>query len=199
MSSNQIQTHINVQVTDRDRKSAFFRWVLIFPVAIFLYSFTSTTHFGPYATGILVVPAGLALLFRGIYPSYVLTFNHALLELNTRITAYALLLVDDYPSIERNPNIAVIIPDVEGGAKLSRGLPLVKWFFAIPLVIVGTLYTIAAAVVTIFAWLHVSITGTYPGVALNLVVGTVQYWNRVVGYALLLVTDEYPSFALSAQ
>ncbi len=199
MSSNQVQTHINVQVTDRNRQSAFFRWVLIFPVAIFLYSFTSTMHFGPYATGILVVPAGLALLFRGIYPSYVLTFNHALLELNTRITAYALLLVDDYPSIERNPNIAVIIPDVEGGAKLSRGLPLVKWLFAIPLVIVGTLYTIAAAVVTIFAWLHVSITGTYPGVALNLVVGTVQYWNRVVGYALLLVTDEYPSFALNAE
>ena len=199
MSRNQVQTHINVQVTDRNRQSAFFRWVLIFPVAIFLYSFTSTMHFGPYATGILVVPAGLALLFRGIYPSYVLTFNHALLELNTRITAYALLLIDDYPSIERNPNIAVIIPDVEGGAKLSRGLPLVKWLFAIPLVIVGTLYTIAAAVVTIFAWLHVSITGTYPGVALNLVVGTVQYWNRVVGYALLLVTDEYPSFALNAE
>ena len=198
MSRNQVQTHINVQVTDRNRQSAFFRWVLIFPVAIFLYSFTSTMHFGPYATGILVVPAGLALLFRGIYPSYVLTFNHALLELNTRITAYALLLIDDYPSIERNPNIAVIIPDVEGGAKLSRGLPLVKWLFAIPLVIVGTLYTIAAAVVTIFAWLHVSITGTYPGVALNVVVGTVQYWNRVVGYALLLVTDEYPSFALNA-
>jgi hypothetical protein len=156
MQSNQVQTHINVQVTDRNRKSAFFRWVLIFPVAIFLYSFTSSMHFDPYATGILVMPAGLALLFRGAYPSYLLTFNHAILELNTRITAYALLLVDDYPSIEPNPNIAVIIPDVQGGKKLSRGLPLVKWLFAIPLVIIGIVYTFASAMLTIFAWLHVS-------------------------------------------
>lgn len=199
MSSNQVQTHINVQVTDRNRKTAFFRWILIFPASLFLYAFTSNVHFGPYATGLLVLPAGLALLFRGVYPSYVLTFNHAVLELNTRITAYALLLVDDYPSIERNPNIAVILPDVEGGAKLSRGLPLAKWIFAIPLVVVGLFYTFVSAVLTLFAWLHVSLTGTYPGVALNIVVGTVQYWNRVVGYALLLVTDEYPTFRLSAQ
>jgi hypothetical protein len=127
MQSNQVQTHINVQVTDRNRKSAFFRWVLIFPVAIFLYSFTSSMHFDPYATGILVMPAGLALLFRGAYPS-----------------------------IEPNPNIAVIIPDVQGGKKLSRGLPLVKWLFAIPLVIIGIVYTFASAMLTIFAWLHVS-------------------------------------------
>ena len=26
--------------------------------------------------------------------------------------------------------------------------------------------------------------------------GTIAYWNRIVGYALLMVTDEYPTFSL---
>jgi len=192
----QVQTHINVQLTDRDRQSAFFRWVLIAPVFILLYSLTSMVHTGLFLSGFIFVPVVLTLLFRGVYPSYVLTFNHAILEFNSRLTAYALLLVDDYPSIERNPNIAVVIPDIEGGAVLSRGLPLVKWIFAIPLFIVGVLYSVIAAVFTVFAWIHVSVTGTYPGSVLKFVLGTLQFWNRVIGYALLLVTDEYPPFSL---
>jgi hypothetical protein len=28
------------------------------------------------------------------------------------------------------------------------------------------------------------------------IVRVTQYWNRVYGYAVILVTDEYPSFSL---
>jgi len=87
----QVQTHINVQLTDRDRQSAFFRWVLIAPVFILLYSLTSMVHTGLFLSGFIFVPVVLTLLFRGVYPSYVLTFNHAILEFNSRLTAYALL------------------------------------------------------------------------------------------------------------
>ena len=192
----QVQTHINVQLTERNRLTAFFRWILVAPVGILLYAFSSMIHTGFYASGLIIIPVVLALLFRGMYPSYVLTFNNALLEFNSRVAAYSLLLVDDYPSIELNPNIAVVIPDIEGGAALSRGLPLIKWLLAIPLYIVGAVYSLIAAVFTVFAWIHVSITGTYPGSVLKFVLGTLQFWNRVVGYALLLVTDEYPPFTL---
>jgi hypothetical protein len=193
---HQVQTHINVQLTERNRLTAFFRWILVAPVGTLLYVFSSMVHTGFYASGLIIIPVVLALLFRGMYPSYVLTFNHALLEFNSRVAAYSLLLVDDYPSIERNPNIAVVIPDIEGGAALSRGLPLIKWLLAIPLYIVGAIYSFIAAFFTVFAWIHVSITGTYPGSVLKFVLGTLQFWNRVVGYALLLVTDEYPPFTL---
>jgi hypothetical protein len=193
---HQVQTHINVQLTERNRLTAFFRWILVAPVGTLLYVFSSMVHTGFYASGLIIIPVVLALLFRGMYPSYVLTFNHALLEFNSRVAAYSLLLVDDYPSIERNPNIAVVIPDIEGGAALSRGLPLIKWLLAIPLYIVGAIYSFIAALFTVFAWIHVSITGTYPGSVLKFVLGTLQFWNRVVGYALLLVTDEYPPFTL---
>lgn len=193
--SNQIETIIEVTQGPRDKKTVFWRGILIFPIAVFLCSFTAGAHWG-WTTGIIVVPPMLSLLFRGVYPSYVLTFNHSLFELQTRIVAYALLLTDDYPSIERNPKIAILLPDIEGGKKLNRGLPLIKWLLAIPLYIVGIIYTVAALAVTLAAWVATWSTGTYPEWASDIVLKTVKFWNRVYGYAVLLVTDEYPSFAL---
>ncbi|MEN9324661.1 MAG: hypothetical protein RL414_415 [Actinomycetota bacterium] len=192
---NQVQTHIEIQIDNRNRQTVFFRWILAAPVVVFAWGFTQAVHWG-ITTSVIVVPVVLALLVRGVYPSYALTYNHAITELLTRIGAYVFLLTDDYPSIERNPKVAVIFPDVEGGKKLSRVLPLVKWIFAIPLVIVGLLYSVLAVLATIFAWIITSATGTYPAAAIEIVYGTLRYWNRVYGYAVGLVTDEYPSFTL---
>jgi hypothetical protein len=193
--SNQVETIINVQLHNRDKKTVFWRGILIFPISIFLASFTQGMHWG-WTTGLVVVPTVLALVFRGVYPSYILNFNHALIELQTRIVAYALLLTDEYPSIERNPQIAVLLPDVDGGRKLNRWLPIVKWIASIPLVIVGLVYSAIALIATFIAWIITWSTGNYPEWALNIVLGTVKFWNRVYGYAVILVTDEYPSFAL---
>ena len=194
--SNQVETIINVQLNNRDKKTVFWRGILAVPAVAFITAFTETMHWG-WTTGLIVVPTVLALVVRGIYPSYVLSFNHAVLELQTRVIAYVLLLTDDYPSIERNPNLAVLLPDVDGGRKLNRWLPIVKWFAAIPLVIVGLVYTALALASTVVAWVITWSTGRYPEWALNIVLGTVKFWNRIYGYAVVLVTDEYPSFSLS--
>ena len=193
--SNQVETIIQVQLTNRDKKTVFWRGILAFPIVIFLASFTQGMDQG-WTTGLIVLPLALAILFRGVYPSYILSFNHSMMELQTRITAYVLLLNDEYPSIERNPNVAVLLPDTDGGKKLSRGLPLIKWLFAIPLIIVGILYLIIAIIYTFIAWIITWSTGNYPAWALDVVLGTVKFWNRVYGYAVILVTDEYPSFSL---
>ncbi len=195
-SSNQVETSIEVQLTNRDRKTVFFRGILIFPMAIFIASFTQSMEAGAAFGGLLFAPALLALLVRGVYPSYVLSFNKSMLELNARISAYALLLTDEYPSIEANPNIKVELPDIEGGAKLSRVLPLIKWLFAIPLLIVGIIYAVIGLVLTFFAWIITSATGNYPESIANFVLGTIEFWNRLYGYAFILVTDDYPSFTL---
>ena len=134
--SNQVETIIQVQLTNRDKKTVFFRGFLAFPVIAFIASFSQGTD-AAWASGLIVLPLVLTLLVRGVYPSYLLSFNHSVLELNARLSSYVLLLTDDYPSIERNPNVAILLPNIEGGKKLSRGLPLIKWFLAIPLVIVG--------------------------------------------------------------
>ena len=199
--SNHVKTDIKIKHKDRNRTTVFWRGILAFPVIIFVATFTQATfsqsdNWGLGTAGLIVIPALLAIVFRGKYPSYVLTFNHALIELSTRLAAYVLILNDKYPSIEANSKVVVTFPDVDGGKKLNRWLPLVKWFLAIPHYIVGAVYLVISLVVTVIAWVQTSITGRYPEWAGEIVLGTISYWNRVQGYMLLLVSDKYPNFKL---
>ena len=148
------------------------------------------------AGGLLVAPAFLAILFRGKYPTYVYSFNQALIGLGTRVSSYLFLLVDSYPSIEASETVEVVFPEISTEHQLNQWLPLVKWFLAIPLYIVGFIYGIYAAFLTIFAWFTILFTGDYPSWCARPVAGTIAFWNRVKGYAIVLVTDEYPSFSL---
>jgi hypothetical protein len=197
--SNQIETQIDVTLTERNRLTAFFRIVLVVPAFIFVASFSPTSAFSDDAmsiyAGLLALPAALAIVVRQVYPSYVLALNDALLSLQTRVDAYLLLLTDEYPSIEENDVVSVTFPEVDA-KQLNRWLPLVKWLLAVPLYIVGIIYVIYAAILTVIAWFSVLFTGNYPEFCAEGVVGTIAYWNRVAGYALLLVTDEYPTFSL---
>jgi len=193
--SKQVKTDVEITYKKRNKTTVFWRGILVFPVAVFIGSFAVNANWA-WASGFIIVPALLSLVFREVYPSYLLTFNHALLELQTRVIAYALLLTDDYPSIERNKDIAVIFPDIKGGKTLNRWLPLVKWFLAIPLMIVGLVYSIIALGMTLIAWIMTWSTGTYPRWTGKFVLNTMRFWNRVHGYAFLLVSDKYPTFAL---
>ena len=199
--ASQVKTEIQIKHKDRNRTTVFWRGILAFPVVIFVAAFAQSTFSesenGAAGTaGLIVLPTLLALLFRGKYPSYVLTFNHALIELSTRLAAYVLILNDKYPSIEASSKVSVVFPNVDGGKELNRWLPLVKWILAIPHYVVGIVYLLISLVVTVIAWVQTSITGKYPRWAGEIVFGTIAYWNRVQGYMLLLVTDKYPSFRL---
>jgi hypothetical protein len=197
--SNQIETVVTVQLENRDRKSVLLRIFLVVPMAIFISAFTAwsgSTEASTFLSGLLFLPVLLALVFRGIYPSYILDFNRSLLALSTRVTAYILLLNDKYPSIEESADVKITFPDVEGGAKLNRYIPLVKWLLAVPLYLVGLLYTIYGIAVLIFTWFTILFTGKMPAFSGDVLLGVTKYWNRVYGYAFLLVTDEYPSFSL---
>ena len=101
--SNQIETSFQVQLDNRDRATAFARLILVFPVFLFLSSFSIETFFNEnmlQTYGLVILPVVLALLFRGVYPSYVLSFNKAIFGLVNRIWAYIALLTDEYPSIK---------------------------------------------------------------------------------------------------
>jgi hypothetical protein len=197
--SNQIETEITVQLDDRDRMSVALRIFLVVPIAIFVSAFTAwsgNSEASAFLSGLLFLPVLLALVFRGIYPSYALAFNKSLLALSTRVSAYIFLLNDKYPSIEESDDVKITFPDVEGGAKLNRYLPLAKWFLAIPLYIVGFFYTLYGLAVLIFTWFAILFTGKMPAFSGEVLLGVTKFWNRVYGYAFLLVTDEYPSFSL---
>jgi len=74
-------------------------------------------------------------------------------------------------------------------------MPLVKWFLAIPHYII--LFFLYIAVIVIVAWFAILFTGRYPRGMFNFVEGVIRWHNRVVGYALVLVTDRYPPFRLA--
>lgn len=117
-------------------------------------------------------------------------------ELLTRFYAYVLLLTDDYPTIEENPQIRVRFPNVGDGSKLNRFLPLVKWFLAIPLYVVGIFYSIWATLHLFVAWFSIVFTGSMPARCADTLTRSIAFWNRVSGYAFVSVTDEYPPFSL---
>jgi len=197
--SQQIETQIDVTLTERNRMSALFRIILVVPMAIFVASFAptdlSTSNSNYLSVGFFILPTALAIVVRQIYPTYLLAFNEALLSLQTRVDAYLLMLTDEYPSIEENDVVSVTFPEVDAKA-LNRWLPLIKWFLAIPLYVVGVFYIVYLSFLTIAGWFSVLFTGTYPEKCAEGVVGTIAYWNRVIGYAFLMVTDEYPTFSL---
>ncbi len=197
--STQIETSFQVQLDNRDRATAFARVILAFPVFLFVSSFSIETFFSDnmlQTYGLVILPVVLALLFRGVYPSYALTFNKALFGLVNRVWAYIALLTDEYPSIEDSGVVRITYPEIDGGKTLSRGLPLVKWLLAIPLYIVGIVYSIYGFIMLVLAWVNIILTGTMSETSADVIVRVSQFWNRIYGYAVILVTDEYPSFSL---
>ena len=198
--SKQIVTHLVVDLDNRDKGSVLWRLILAFPFIFFVASFSTWANnngqFLEYTGGILIAPAALALIFRGVYPSYVLTFNKAYLSLSNRLASFALCLTDEYPSIEENQKVKLDFPEIDGGKALNRYAPLYKWFLAIPLYLVGVVYFLYVLILTLIAWFNILFTGLYPEASADGVVKVVAYWNRVYGYAILLITDEYPSLSL---
>jgi hypothetical protein len=187
-----------------NRLATFLRFLWIIPVGIVAALLTSgsiTVHGTEYSWswtmgGILFLPVLLTLLFRQKYPRWWFDWNLQLSRFLARVWVYGALLRDEYPSAdeEQAVHLDFAYPDAK---QLSRGLPLVKWFLAIPHYIVLVFLWIGAAVSVVIAWFAILFTGKYPRGLFEYVVG-VQRWSlRVSAYTTLLITDQYPPFSLS--
>jgi hypothetical protein len=188
-----------------DRLTTFFRLFTVIPIAIVLALVMGgridvsaaagwTWEWG--AGGILFLPVLLMILFRKKYPRWWFDWNLALTRFGLRVSSYVSLLTDVYPSTdeEQSVHVEIAYPDVE--KELSRGMPLVKWFLAIPHIIVLIFVGIAALVCVVAAWFAILFTGRYPRGLFDFVVGVFRWSLRVSAYAFLLTTDRYPPFSL---
>ena len=207
--------NVAVDYPDRplNRLTTFFRiWVAI-PILIVLNLLTSSgagTHYTTPAASdqnttvqftlggfaVLVLPVLLMLLFRKKYPKWWYDWNYEFTKFSMRVQSYLLLLRDEYPSTDEEQAVHVYLPYPDAKL-LSRGLPLVKWFLAIPHYLVLGMLVIAEIVIVIIAWFAILFTGRYPRGMFDFVVGVTRWGLRVEAYAILLTTDRYPPFSLT--
>jgi hypothetical protein len=78
------------ELTDRNRLTTFFRWLLILPHVIVL-------AFLGIAAAVAILIAWFAVLITGTWPRGLLDFLLGYLRWTTRLNGYALLLTDEYP------------------------------------------------------------------------------------------------------
>src|SRR6478609_1153919 len=199
----------SVDYPDRamNRLTTAFRILVVIPIAVVLgavsggtWQWTSdgrTTEVAAGAGGVLVLAPLLMILFRQKYPRWWFDWNLELQRFGNRVGVYLALMDDSYPSTDEHQSVHLeyVYPDV--ARDLSRWMPVVKWLLAIPHYIVLFFLDIAAVVVVIVAWFAILFTGRYPRGMFDFVEGVIRWHNRVVGYALTLVTDQYPPFRLA--
>jgi len=199
---------LSVDYPDRalNRLTSFFRLVVIIPIGVILCLVSNAVFragdadqwlVAISAGGVIFLATVLMLVFRQKYPRWWFDWNVALTKFGARVGAYLALLRDEYPSTDEEQAVHIEIPYPDAKKNLNRWLPLVKWFLAIPHYIVLFFLGIAVFFVVIFTWFAILFTGHYPKGLFDFVVGVMRWSLRVMAYAALLTTDEYPPFALS--
>ncbi|MGI9644026.1 MAG: DUF4389 domain-containing protein [Ilumatobacteraceae bacterium] len=192
-----------------NRVTTAFRLVLVIPIAILFGilagggSQTVQTQSGEWVTtttagisGSLFIVTLLMILFRRRYPRWWFDFALELTRFSARVCAYFVLLTDAYPSTVEQQAVRLDVEYPEVERDLKRGMPLVKWFLAIPHYFVLLFLFIGAFFVVIVAWFAILFTGRYPRGMFDYVVGVGRWALRVDAYAFLLTTDRYPPFSL---
>ena len=190
------------------RLKTLFRIVLLIPIVIVLalitggypdsYEVGETTYVIVSTGSVLVVPALLMLLFRRKYPRWWFDWHLELTRFTTRVSAYFLLMRDEYPSTDEQQAVHLDLDYPDAAQDLKRWLPLVKWLLAIPHYVVLAILWIAALVITVIAWFAIVFTGRYPRGMFRFVLGVNRWTLRVEAYMFLLITDRYPPFSLKA-
>jgi len=186
--------------------TTFFRLFVAIPIGIVLGTVSGQTwqsYSGRYvvvagAGGLLFLGPLLMILFRRKYPRWWFDWNLELQRFTNRVGIYLLLMDDRYPSTDEYQSVHLDYRYPAAQVELNRFLPLVKWFLAIPHYIVLFFLEIGSFVAVIVAWFAILFTGRYPRAIFDYVEGVIRWHNRVVGYALVLVTDRYPPFTLRA-
>jgi len=198
-NNNSYPVTLRIDYPDHElnKLTTFFRPFVAIPIAIILCLVSGPSNsITVSGGGILFFATVLTLLFQHKYPRWWFDWNLSLVKFSARVGTYLCLLRDEYPSIEEEQAVHIDIqyPDA---AKLSQGMPLIKWFLAIPHYIVLSFLWTAAIFCIIIAWFAILFTGKYPRGLFNFIVGVFRWHLRAASYAFLLVTDEYPPFSLN--
>jgi len=171
------------------------QWFLAIPHYVVLYVLQIVGE-------VLAVVSWFVILFTGRLPEGIASFQAMVLRYSARVPAYAGFLQEEYPpfsftSADADPgdyaHLRVDLePELEERNRLTTFFRLI---LAIPQIIVLSLVSIAAGVVTLISFFVVLFTGRWNDGMRNFVVGYLRWNLRVMAYMYLL-TDKYPPFSL---
>lgn len=209
MNSPQYPVSFSVDYPDRrlDRLTTFFRIIVAIPVLVLLGTVSAGTWESTSGNDTMSGAAGvggllffgplLMIVFRQKYPRWWFDWNLELQRFSNRVGVYLALMDDRYPSTDDEQAVHLDYAYPDASRDLNRWLPLVKWLLAIPHFIILIVLNLVALVGVILAWFAILVTGRYPRSLFAFVEGVFRWNNRVIGYALTLVTDSYPPFRLA--
>ena len=206
-TSYPVSFHVDYPDRDLNRVTSFLRIFTVIPIAIVLGAVAGASWQWTYSNGATGTAAGagglvffgplLMIVFRRKYPRWWFDWNLELQRFISRVLIYLALMDDRYPSTDDHQSVHLDYSYPDARHELNRWLPLIKWLLAVPHYIVLFFLDIGAVLVAIAAWFAVLLSGRYPRGLFDYIEGVARWHNRVVGYAVTLVTDAYPPFRLS--
>jgi Domain of unknown function (DUF4389) len=175
-------------VERRSRLTAFFRLILMIPIAIWLYLYGIVTY-------IAIVIAWFAIVITGHYPKALYDFVAGFTRMLARATAYAALLSDPYPPFGGGPDSAYPVRMQFAGPleSYSRLKTFFRVLLAIPIAILRYVMNILLEIGAFAAWVVIVITGKLPRGLFDVMVLANSYMARSDAY-LFLLTETYPPF-----
>src|SRR5690606_25384999 len=116
------------------------------------------------------------------------------LRWRVRAISYLTLLRDEYPPFGDDAYPAQLELAPPAGER-DRLTVLLRFFFALPHLVLLALLGVLWAFTTAAAWVMILVTGRYPEALYGFAIGVLAWDTRVEAYMLML-TDEYPPFTL---
>ena len=207
-----VHIHLEPDTGERDRLTTFFRILLAIPHLLLVggpiaIGLSLAWNDGPIrfdwgtSGGLLGAVACLcaviswfALIFTGKAPDGLTSLITFYLRWRVRAVAYVALLRDEYPPFGDGdyPASLRLVPPTGERDRVSIAFRLI---LVIPHLIAVWALGLVWCLSTVIAWVAILVTGRYPEALLEFAMGVFRWNTRVEAYVLLL-TDEYPPFAL---
>jgi hypothetical protein len=171
-------------------------WLLAIPHFIILYGLQILSE-------VVAFVSWFVILFTGSLPEGFANIQAMYVRYELRTYSFALFLREEYPPFAftmspgdggEDPRLRVdFVPQLTDRNRLTVAFRII---LVIPHAIVLAALAIAAFVVSVIAFFAVLFTGTWPEGMRDFVLNVARWYLRVEAYWLLL-TDEYPPFALN--
>jgi len=174
-------------VEERDRLTAFFRYLLAIPWAIVASIYGLAAY-------VVAVIAWFAIVFTARYPTGLYNFNAGFLRFLARVYGWLSLQTDAWPpfGMGAEPGYPIRLEVAPPRERYSRAKAFFRLILAIPLFFVQYFVNFMHVGAAAVSWLQIVFVGRQsPG--LQNVLSLTSAWNiRFNAYAWLLITEDYP-------